>query len=328
VSVRRPETVAIIGAGMAGATCARAMADAGVNVRLYDKGRSAGGRMAQRRVEQGVFDHGAQYFGARDPGFAERVAGWRRQGIVADWPEVSSAGGDPVLVGVPAMGAPVNALLADLEVTAGCRVTGLLAAAGGWTLTSEDGARHGPFGAAVLAVPAPQAVRLLAEVKESRAAPILLRLGAVQIAPCWSALLGFAGPLGLDLPSYRFRAGPVAWAARNRTKPGRGDDECWTLHAGPGWSREMLERQPEEIAPALLAAFAAVVPGALPLPTYQAAHRWRHALVERPLGEPCVWDPALRLGLCGDWCLGPRVEAAYLSGTALAAALVNDRSPL
>ena len=90
----------------------------------------------------------------------------------------------------------------------------------------------------------------------------------------------------------------------------------------------MLERRPEEITPALLAAFAAFVPRALPPPTYQAAHRWRYALVERPLGEPCVWDPALRLGLCGDWCLGPRVEAAYLSGTALAAALVNDGSPL
>ena len=327
-AARRPETVAIVGAGMAGAACARAVADAGVDVRLYDKGRSVGGRMAQRRVEQGVFDHGAQYFSARDPSFAGRMAEWRRRGIVADWPRVLSSGGDPVLVGVPAMGAPVKALLAGLEVTTGCRVAGLSVAAGGWTLASEDGAQHGPFGAVVLAVPAPQAVQLLAEVKQPRATTVLLRLGAVRIAPCWSALAGFAGPLGLDLPAYRLANGPVAWAALNRTKPGRGDGESWTLHASPGWSREMLERPPEEIAPALLETFAAVVPGALPPPTYQAVHRWRHALVERPLGEACVWDPALRLGLCGDWCLGPRVEAAYLSGTALAAALVNDRSPL
>ncbi|HEX6012221.1 MAG TPA: hypothetical protein VFY87_10560 [Geminicoccaceae bacterium] len=120
----------------------------------------------------------------------------------------------------------------------------------------------------------------------------------------------------------------VAWAARSRTKPGRDDGESWTLHAGPGWSRDMLERRPEEIALALLGAFAVVVPGALPPLTYVAAHRWRYAMVERPLGEPCAWELALRLGLCGSWCLGPRVEAAYLSGTALAAALVNGRSPL
>jgi renalase len=61
----------------------------------------------------------------------------------------------------------------------------------------------------------------------------------------------------------------------------------------------------------------------LPAPAYLSAHRWRYALVERPLGEPCLWDEALRLGLCGDWCLGPRVEAAWMSGRALAAALAN-----
>jgi predicted NAD/FAD-dependent oxidoreductase len=52
----------------------------------------------------------------------------------------------------------------------------------------------------------------------------------------------------------------VARAARSRTKPGRDDGESWTLHAGPGWSRDMLKRRPEEIAPALLGAFAVVVP--------------------------------------------------------------------
>jgi renalase len=87
VSARWPETVTVVGAGMAGAACARALADAGIDIRLYDKGRSVGGRMAQRRVEQGMFDHGAQYLSARDPSFAVRVAEWRRRGIVADWPE-------------------------------------------------------------------------------------------------------------------------------------------------------------------------------------------------------------------------------------------------
>ena len=100
------------------------------------------------------------------------------------------------------------------------------------------------------------------------------------------------------------------------------------MHAGPDWSREHLERRSEETAPLLLAAFAAAIGIDLPAPSHLSAHRWRYALVERPLGESCIWDPALRLGLCGDWCLGPRVEAAYLSGRALAAALAKDGPPL
>jgi predicted NAD/FAD-dependent oxidoreductase len=53
-------------------------------------------------------------------------------------------------------------------------------------------------------------------------------------------------------------------------------------------------------------------------PAHAAAHRWRYALVQNPLGEPCLWDQKTNLGLCGDWCIAPRLEAAFLSGRALA----------
>ena len=42
--------IVIIGAGMSGIACARALRKAGVPVRLIDKGRGIGGRVATRRV--------------------------------------------------------------------------------------------------------------------------------------------------------------------------------------------------------------------------------------------------------------------------------------
>lgn len=39
-------TIAIIGAGMAGLTCARGLADAGLHPVVFDKGRGIGGRLA------------------------------------------------------------------------------------------------------------------------------------------------------------------------------------------------------------------------------------------------------------------------------------------
>ncbi|MEO0944486.1 MAG: FAD-dependent oxidoreductase, partial [Pseudomonadota bacterium] len=57
--------IVIIGAGMAGIACARSLRAAGVPVRLIDKGRGIGGRVATRRAEVAdalvTFDHGAQY---------------------------------------------------------------------------------------------------------------------------------------------------------------------------------------------------------------------------------------------------------------------------
>jgi predicted NAD/FAD-dependent oxidoreductase len=61
----------------------------------------------------------------------------------------------------------------------------------------------------------------------------------------------------------------------------------------------------------------------LPTPIHLAAHRWRYALVETPLGAPFLHDAARGLGACGDWCLGPRIESAWLSGVALGRALLT-----
>uniref|UniRef100_UPI0018DF9768 FAD-dependent oxidoreductase n=1 Tax=Neoroseomonas rubea TaxID=2748666 RepID=UPI0018DF9768 len=68
------ETIAILGAGLAGLAAARHLAARGVPVRLFDKGRAPGGRLATRRADHAgrrlQFDHGAQYLRAAGPGFA------------------------------------------------------------------------------------------------------------------------------------------------------------------------------------------------------------------------------------------------------------------
>ena len=43
--------IAIIGAGMAGLSCADALRDEGHEIALFDKGRGPGGRMSTRRVD-------------------------------------------------------------------------------------------------------------------------------------------------------------------------------------------------------------------------------------------------------------------------------------
>ena len=62
--------IAIIGAGMAGVTCARTLRQAGHKVTIFEKSRGLGGRMATRASAFGSFDHGAQYFTVRDPRMA------------------------------------------------------------------------------------------------------------------------------------------------------------------------------------------------------------------------------------------------------------------
>ena len=54
-----------------------------------------------------------------------------------------------------------------------------------------------------------------------------------------------------------------------------------------------------------------------------AAHRWRYAYVERSADSPIGWDAGAKIGTCGDWHCGPRVELAGQSGADLASHILG-----
>lgn len=305
-------TIAIVGAGLAGLTCATALAAAGRDVTLFDKGRAAGGRMATRRIETSggtaTFDHGAQYFTARDPAFRAVVDQWHADGLAAPWP----AAGPDAWVGTPAMTSPVRALAEPLTVHCPIQIDAVGRTDDGWTIGGLS------FDTLAVAFPAEQAGPLLRPIH----ADFADRADATPAAPCWTVMVAFPDPLALpDTLRQDGEHDPIGWAARNNAKPGRTGPESWVIQAGPDWSRNNLERTPDEIVPLLLAALAARCDTPPPEPLAASAHRWRYARSGSE-GSGALWDPTLRLGVCGDWLIAPRIEAAWLSGTKLAAAIL------
>ncbi|MGC6400387.1 NAD(P)/FAD-dependent oxidoreductase [Sphingomonas sp. FW199] len=310
--------IAIIGAGMAGLSAADALMAAGHAVTLFDKGRGPGGRMSTRRMAlpDGTdvqFDHGAQYFTARDAGFAAAVEGWAQAGVVARWPV---AGAD-AWVGTPGMNAVIRAMAAAHDVHWATRIDALVADGAGWRLTGADEAPA--FDAAVIAVPAEQVAAL--------ASPHLPHLAAAAEAtrsdPCWTMMAAFPDRLAIDTDTLR-DAGAIGWAARNSAKPGRTGPEAWVVQGSPAWSAEHLEEDAPAIADALLAELAAHAASPLPPPLLLTAHRWRYAR-SGGHGGAAMWDADRRIGACGDWLIGPRIEAAWLSGRALANRIIDAR---
>ena len=84
-----PPRVAVVGAGISGLTAASRLARGGCAVTVYETGRGPGGRTSTRRAgPDGAgwqFDHGAQYFSAKDPAFRAIVEDWHADGLVAEW---------------------------------------------------------------------------------------------------------------------------------------------------------------------------------------------------------------------------------------------------
>jgi predicted NAD/FAD-dependent oxidoreductase len=148
-------------------------------------------------------------------------------------------------------------------------------------------------------------------------------LSTVDMEPCWAATVAFDAPVGTDLDVLDPIDGAIGFAARNNSKPGRGSVEAWTIHARPAFSSAQRDAGSDRVSAQLLDELSAGLSEPLPAVTYVHAHFWPHCLVTRPAGEACLADRTRRLFLAGDWCIGPRIEAAWQSGRAAAEAVLE-----
>jgi predicted NAD/FAD-dependent oxidoreductase len=320
--------VAVIGAGIAGLTAARTLQDQGHMVTVFEKSRGPGGRAATRRINELQFDHGAQYFTARDPAFRRAVAAWRERGLVTTWHgRIGRVGHDGIkpeerkqerFVGVPAMNAIGKHLAADLTIHTGVRVAPPQRSHGEWRLRSETGETLGGFDLLVVAVPAPQARALVT----SGAPNLAARVASIRYAPAWTLMLAFDTKNTLPYDGLFFDGDEIGWAARNSSKPGRSGN-TWVIHAAPAWTRTRCDEPMETVARELREAFVDRVGLDRMHPVAQITHLWRYSLAENPLEAGALWDPDLGLGLCGDWCQGARIEGAFLSGQAMAGRILG-----
>lgn len=317
--------IAVIGAGLAGLSAARVLTDAGLPVTLFDSQPRPGGRLGH----EGPADMAAQYFTARHPAFRQATREWQNRGWIADWtPHLylhdqeyglrPSSDDIQRMVAVPHMAALAQQLRQDIPFEH-CAVERLRRTTeGDWLVHAGNGTTHGPFDALVLAVPADVAAPLL------EVAPQLQQdVARVHLRPCWSVALTFAEPLQTQVDACFVRDGPLDWLARNSSKPGRGDGEVWVVQSTSSWAERHADSSAQEVIAELSQAMAEVLGQPLPEPGASQAQFWPQARPAEQLKWGALAAPRLNLYVCGDWCLGGRIENAWLSGRQAARALLD-----
>jgi photolyase PhrII len=327
--------VAVIGAGISGCMAARTLADHGLPVTVFEKSRGAGGRMATRRTPHGDFDHGAQYFTVRDANLQRYVASWVEQGLVQPWkgriavlqadepPQEASAKSQATerFVGVPGMNAICKHLIEDLQLNTEVTIASVQTVATGYQLLDEHGVAYGPFDRVIVTAPAKQSSAILNEYAELSA-----EIAKVRLQPCWAVLIALSDKLSLDWNAAFVNDSPVSWIARNTTKPSHAPvaGEALTVHASAEWSAAHVEDTPEQVLEVLMPAIQQHVPFTAADVLFVQTHRWRYAIPANPSSRRCLTNRDGTLLAGGDWAGGPRVEGAFLSGTAAAGRILSS----
>lgn len=324
--------VLVVGAGMSGLTAGLALAEAGRSVRLVDKGRTVGGRLATRRIGQATLDHGAQFFTVRSPEFGNAVRMWENDKIVSVWthgfdaenpdshPRYRTNGGMSKLAKHLAKAFVRSG--GDLVVNQ--RVHSLIDTGESITATYDAATRIPDEAQAVLVTaPAPQCIQMLEAGGMPVPDPVRLITYHAVIALLVitdtdpADRLGRGGALQQPLdPMFTF-------IAENRAK-GISDNFGLTFHTEPALSAALFDCPDQEIVARLTPELRRVL-GDKSWKEIQVK-RWRYAGPRN--GHPdhflVVDGPSHPVLLAGDAFGGAKVEGAFLSGRRAAEELLRQ----
>ncbi|XP_042420912.1 renalase-like [Zingiber officinale] len=350
--VAEDPVVAIIGGGVSGLVCALTLEERGIRSTVFDTGvHGLGGRMATRIISPKplVFDHAAQFFTVSDSRFRKLVDGWLEKGLIQEWKGLLvelEAGGHCVpvpyttkrYVGTNGMRPLMDSIICQsklVNIVRPCWVSKLEPFNGTWRLTERD-EYHGQFDAIVIAHNGKCANRLLS----SSGLPLLTKqMKTLELSSIWALLAAFDDPLPIPtIGAFRSFDGAfvkgvnsLSWMGNNTSKLfplESGKPHCWTFFSTAAYGKQnkvpqenipnaTAERVTNEMLEGVESALG-LSKGSLEKPFYTRVQLWGAALPTNTPAVACIFDPRGRAGICGDWLLGSSVEAAALSGMALA----------
>jgi len=316
--------VAVIGAGLAGLTCATALKGF-AQVQVFEKSVFVGGRISRYQFGEHSFNHGEQYFTVSNPLFLNIVEAWQNHGIVRPWNgwiveldkgQVYNLDENTQrYTGYPHMQAITDSLAHNTEVKLSTCIAEVEKQLNGqWRLFDDRGSYVGLYDIVIIATAAHQVPAL-----SKRIAAITSLADQIDMTVCWSAMFTFEKPLGLPFDAAFVLDSPLSWISRFQ---GIGDQpqthECWVIHSSPEWSLQYAASFRGRVMHALLEAFFEACDLEPVKPQSSSVHCWKHATPINTLDQDCLFDEAAAMGACGDWCTSPRIEGAVLSGFSMA----------
>ena len=330
------DDVLIVGAGVSGLMAARVLLERGMTVRVIDKGRSVGGRLATRRVgEGGLADHGAQFFTVRTPTLQRYVDGWLARDLAYVWGLGWSDGstkrtlgdGHPRYAARGGMNQLAKSLAHGVNISVDRLILSVTMTAEGWSLEDSDGNVYAGAGL-ILTPPMPETLALLTSSGIPLHKDDFASLRRIRFGPCLCGIHAVEG--GADLPepgAVQDFQSDVYWVADNQAK-GISRTTIITSHANAKFSRQNWDASEADIIQALESAVQPYLNQGASI-SHTQLKKWRYSVPLTTYPQEFLLARDLTpLVFAGDAFGGRgRVEGAFMSGLAAGEAMAQALDP-
>lgn len=337
-------SIAIIGAGCGGLAAAHVLRDAGHDVTVFEQSAVVGGRAVTGKRDGFIYDYGAQYIKGDDPTSvsSQWISG---RFLLPDLVDITKPvwifekdgrvqEGDPSQNAAPkwnyrgGLNALPRRMAQELDVRLESGIGRLRMNADGWSVFDQAGQPVGDFARVLVALPAPQAMALIAagQLSDDLGEKICAVLRTAAYNPLISVALGYrAAPR--SRPYYALvntdKGHPISWLAWEHEKA----PERAPIHAGlliaqmaPQYSRDHWYMPDDELIREVAHLVSLLLDEPLNAPIFTDTYRWLYALPSRTADADALNALALPHGLafCGDAFVGGRVHLAMEHGVEVA----------
>lgn len=322
--------VAVIGAGLAGCTAAHHLSEI-ASVKLFEKSKRPGGRIATRISRQYQIDHGAQFFTARSFDFKEFLTPLVDAGCVTRWDgrfaefdgaqlirQTEWGGSPPHWVGTPTMAGFVEHLSNGSDCVFDVEVGRVEKEKDRWILFDTQGKLLGDYDWIILTAPAPQTYNLLPNEISFKN-----QVGLIKMLGCYSLMLGYRHAVNLPFDAALVKNANISWISVNSSKPNRKNFSI-LVHSTNWWAEQNMNTDLAEVQEKLFEFTSEILGFNVSFADYVETKRWRFANSIRQTDQPFFLDRSNQVAACGDWCIRGRIEAAFLSAKKLAVELLKD----
>ncbi|WP_461516121.1 NAD(P)/FAD-dependent oxidoreductase [Porticoccus sp.] len=314
--------IAIVGAGLAGASLAHRLLKAGCKVTIYEKSRGTGGRLARCRIGETTANMGAPWFEPRSPAFRHWLT---QQAEIQKFnlsPSDFSGQSLPqleIFTATPTQSSLTRRLVDGATLQSSTRIARLQPGRKGVLIEDDQGQVLASHDAAIVTVPAPQAIALLSS-KDGFAT----QAARVIPQPKWVTVVSLQQPSGATSSCFSGRHPLLSRVVKQPASTHSGGPlrETWLLEANAEWSDRHQNDASHSVTVDMLQSFTQLTDRALDI-TGLRSHLWLYAQHTSPLTENYLWCPEQRIGACGDWFNRPGSEGAWFSANLLADKLLD-----
>lgn len=312
------KSIAIIGAGIAGLTLAKTLKNK-ARIKVFEKSRGLSGRISTRYTDKYQFNHGASCFTARSKAFKEfiqplidckEIQVWEPRLFRLKKNQTPSIfkWSEPHYIAIPKMNIIAKKIAEGCDIILNTRITEIKENNGRWELINEEASVGNDFDWVISTAPAPQTQELI---------PPLFKqykyFKKVKMLGCFSLMIGMEPSPEILWDAAYVDDSPISWITTYPHNVQRDNSISITAQTRNQWAEDHLEDDIAEIQSYLVNELRELLSCDFSKADFVTIHRWRYAKAISNIEQNYLLDENNKLAVCGDWCIGNDVEAAFMS---------------